>query len=423
MLRKISLIILATFTFWSLFQEGQAKDLPNQKKAKAFETIGPFELQDPSGNWRISLGLTAQLRFQFGYERDGDVDGWVGDGWVEARRIRPTLSGCMATKDLVYYLHLSTAPGSVEFMDFYLDYRFYDQIRTRIGQWKIPFTRYRIGSFKNLTFADWSITTTYFGAERQMGMALHNGYETPPEFEYEVGIFTGVNARASHAVGLAQIYGEKVANPSDLAHPGSRAGFHPELVAHFAYNHRAIQTHTDTDTVRGPLRFSTGISAAWDLDPDIYLEPSLRIAPEFLAKYRGLSFFAAFYLGFVRRGDSIGEQRLGLLGGLFQTSYLVTKHFEVSARYAIVHIDDKITDHAQARAAEIIASAQTVKEQEQLAIHYANAGSVGSKQEATFGINIYLIGTSLKWQSDLAGLVIRGTTTAHTKSAFEPSSN
>jgi hypothetical protein len=78
----------------------------------------------------------------------------------------------------------------------------------RIGQCKVPFTRFRIQSFQRLTFADWPIVTKFFGGERQIGVTLHNGYEDPPVRAYVVGLLSGVNARASHGIGIATVYGE-----------------------------------------------------------------------------------------------------------------------------------------------------------------------------------------------------------------------
>ena len=74
------------------------------------------------------------------------------------------------------------------------------------------------------------MVTRYFGAERQIGLVMHNGYEKHGAFEYEVGVFTGVNARKSHATGLASIFGEELANPSDLYDPAAPADLHPEVV-------------------------------------------------------------------------------------------------------------------------------------------------------------------------------------------------
>lgn len=372
----------------------------DKNDADPADQIGPFSLGSKDGRWSVQVGLAVQLRFTAESQLSSEA-GELLSQLVEARRVRPTLTGRLLSKDLSYYLHLSTAPRSVELMDWYLDYRFSQGLRARAGQWKIPFTRFRTGSFKNLTFNDWPVVTTYFGAERQMGLAFHNGYARPPRLQYEAGLFTGVNARAAHAVGLARIYGDEPPNPSDLLDPAPRAGFHPELVVHLAYNHGGIDTFYDTDFVGGPLRFSAGISAAWDLDPSPTEDLALRLAPEVLVKVEGLSAFGALYLGWDRSGDSVSDQRQVMIGGVIQTSYLVTRRLEVSARYAIVHTGDELLDDARARAEQIIAAAKDSAEAQQLLSRYDGAGRRQREQEATVGLNVYLIGRSLKWQTDL----------------------
>lgn len=78
-------------------------------------------------------------------------------------------------------------------LDFYFNYKLRGPHQARLGQVKVPFTRYRIQSFQQLTFVDWAIVSKAFGAERQMGFALHNGYEKPSRYGYVIGIFSGQN--------------------------------------------------------------------------------------------------------------------------------------------------------------------------------------------------------------------------------------
>lgn len=299
-------------------------------------------------------------------------------------------------------------------MDFYVDYRIARQLRFRFGQYKVPFTRYRIQSFKRLTFVDWAIVTEYFGAERQMGFAFHNGYEMPPTWGYAFGVLTGVNARASHAIGLPRLYGEIVANPSDLSDPDPRAKFHPELFWHVSYNARGIRVQSDSDEERQRFRYSAGLSAAWDLDPTPYQDFSFRLASELLTKYRGVSLCAAGYTGFAETGDQ-SHTDLAMVEGLFQTAYRISKRCEISLRYAVVQFEDVVTDDAYQRAQQLIARAERVlnssveKELAQqylsdITAQYKNAGKTLREQEMTVGLNVYIVGHSLKWQNDAGWL-------------------
>lgn len=51
---------------------------------------------------------------------------------------------------------------------------------------------------------------------------------------------TGVNARASNAVGMELVFGERPPNPSDLDEPVPPDGFHPEIVALLGYSDEDI---------------------------------------------------------------------------------------------------------------------------------------------------------------------------------------
>ena len=362
--------------------------------------LGPITLQSKDGNTRLTLGFAGQLRLSV---KDKDTGNGGRDSSVElvARRLRPSFKGTVLTPDLGYYFHLSTTPGSLEFMDLYLDYRLTDTFRFRAGQWKIPFTRYSIRSFKTLTLVDWAVVSKYFGAERQIGLAMHNGYEKHGALEYEVGLFSGVNARASNATGLASLFGEQSPNRSDLTDPGAPSNIHPELVAHVAYHTGGINTSTDTDWAGGGLRSSVGVSLTWDMDADVYHDLSLRLAPEVLLKWRGLSMAGLFYMGFTRLGEDSMDQSLDLLGAVLQASYLLWSRVEFSARYSMVHVNENLLSDARARAKGLIAAESDAAQKKALTAQYKNAGQLQSQQDISFGVNVYVRGNSLKWQNDV----------------------
>jgi len=363
-------------------------------------SIGPFEIYNADSTSSIRFQFAGQLRLTFDSHDNGSSEDRTGELFMSARRIRLTLKGTIYNPDLSYKLHLSTAPKSLELMDFCFDYKFRPDMQFRFGQYKTPFTRYRIQSFQRLAFVDWAIVTKYFGSERQMGFAFHNGYEKPPAWGYVFGLFTGVNARASHALGLSRVYGEEISNPSNLADPGPYAKFHPELFLHFTHNANNIRINSNSDAEKTGLRYAVGISFAWDIDPTEFHDFSLRIAPEFLVKYRGLSILSVGYAGYSKIGN-LSKMKLTMTGGLFQTAYRINKTYEISLRYAFINFDDKLTDDAHDRALQLInASGNDPDVLEQ----YKNAGLVSKEHEATLGSNLYLLGHRLKWQNDIGWL-------------------
>jgi phosphate-selective porin OprO/OprP len=361
----------------------------DEKEPKPPEAIGPFLVKSPSKTSSLRFGFAAQLLYQLDSVDNGpDADRDVEHAF-KLRRLRMSLSGVALTEDFSYALQLSTNPGNLELVDLYLNYRFTKDIQIRLGQFKIPFTRYRMMSFSRLTFVDWALVTKYFGAERQRGFAVHNGYTKQPRFAYVLGVFTGQNARASHGVGLAEAFGATVDNPSDLVDPAAMEAAHPEVGLHLSYNHGGIDTATDTDLKGGPLRFSAGVSGANDLRPDPIRDFSYRVAFEVLIKTHGLSVFAAFYSGFAARDGNHQDQQHAMLGMLAQLSYLVWSRLEFSGRYALVDIDDDLREQSR-NSAE------------------GQAGDLNREQELTFGVNVYIIGASLRWQNDLSWIYREG---------------
>jgi hypothetical protein len=396
--KMIKLILILAILPWSTF--GDESETPAGDRVWP-DKIGPFVIGTKDGNFELRFGLAAQLQTRVDFLDQGSDEDYRTVDNMEIRRMRPTVRGSFLQNHIGFYLHLSTAPGSLEFMDYYLDFRFSPNVRLRTGQWKIPFTRYRIQSFQNLTFVDWALVTKYFGAERQMGFCLHNGTENPEKWQYELGVFTGGNARAAHAVGLpGTVYRVTIENPSDLADSGPKQSFHPELVAHFAYNSGGINVSSDTDMNRGPFRFMAGLSGTWDFEPVYTEDLTGRLAAEFLLKAHGFSFFTVGYAGFVE--DMDGDLLPGMTGGLMQGSWLFTERCEVALRYAQTYFDRELREDAGFRADRLIAAAADQDERAALTAQYAKAGTVVREHEATLSFNVYIIGRHLKCQNDFS---------------------
>ncbi|MDD3732310.1 MAG: porin [candidate division Zixibacteria bacterium] len=352
----------------------------------AFSAVGPFKLYSADSSSYIRFQLVSQLRSDLNcLEEKSDPDRSYAFS-TRFRRIRLSLSGSLLKKELTYLLHLSTAPGSLELMDLYINYQVTDNIQLRYGQFKIPFTRYRIQSYQRLTFADWALVTRYFGAERQPGLALHNGYEKPPRWGYVFGIFNGANARSSHGIGIAQIFGEKTPNPSNLADPAPLEKYHPEIVCHGSYNHNGINVQSDTDEERKGLQYLGAFSLAFDFEPSRHREFSLRLAGEFLVKYRGVSFSSVGYAGYFKHSNNRRTEP-AMTGGLFQTAYRINHLYEISLRYALVDIRKILRDDAAA----YVASG-------------ADNDRLQREEELTAGFNIYFSEHAVKWQNDVGCL-------------------
>jgi hypothetical protein len=379
-----------------------ARDANGQPDGKWPSRIGPFRLASQNGRNVLTLGFAGQLQAEARVTDLGDDD--PDESLLpKVRRIRLLLVGSFLSRHLKYFLQLSTAPRSLEILDFFLEARFHKHLRLRGGQYKIPFTSHREGSFKSLTFVDWSILVPAFGSERQLGVHIHNDGATPSGLFYAVGVYTGQNARKAHARLYARTWGESLSNPSDLIAPAPLDGFHPELVARLTYKTGDINIKQDSDFKGGGLRLAVTLGLTWDLDPDIYLDQALRGAAELLLKAHFASFHAGLYAATARQ-DARFSQRFAMLGGLVQASYLIQRRWEVALRYAVVHFDQSLLDDARRRAANLINAQTDPDAQAALVSQYGQAGTLAREHEVTAGLSLYLVHNYLKLQLDMSWL-------------------
>jgi len=376
MKRILALLLGALLAFPAL---AETPDEPGTVDPRTYK----LEIVSPDRQWKLRVGLTAQMWLHAQDELPAGGEG-EPEATVEFRRVRPTLSGTAFTRRFSYLFHLSVLPHEWEFMDLMGDYAFTPGLHLRFGQWKIPLSRYRTRSYKNRQLVDWAIVSSYFGAERQVGAALHNGYDakTPPPLEWALGVFTGVNARSAHAVGPQKLY-EPVAGEEPRA-------IHPEVVARIGYNHNGIDTTGEGDLLGGPFRFAVHASAAWDLRPVFAEDWALRAALEGLVKVRGFSLAASGYLATVPDGDSIRDQRLGAIGGWIAAGYVIAHRVEIAAQYAVVRPVD------------------------------------GSPvQEPRVGVNVFILGRRVQWRTDFGAVLAcgscEGTTDLQVRSLIQAS--
>lgn len=369
----------------------------------AESSLGPFELRSRSGQHALQIGLAAQVRLTYSDSAAIGDAARTHDLSMEVRRLRPMLRGSFLSDRVELFLHLNTTPGSLELLDLFSQFRFHPQLSLRIGQFKLPYTRYRLQYFTQLQFTDWSILSRYLGAERQLGAALHNGYERGAGFEYALGVFSGINARRAHGVGLGLLYGEKLPNPSDLTAFSPPTTFHPELSLRLGYSRRGLHPETPSDTERGPARFGVSLSAAYDVRPSRYLDPALRLAPEAQLKVAGVSLHAVSYFAFFQGDGGPSDLRPALYGVLAHAGYRVAAQWELALRYGVVLSTEALRGDAQVRAAALIAAADPATAAA-LRQQYGAAGRIEQDQELLLAGNYYMVGNGLKFQAEAGWL-------------------
>jgi len=368
---------------------------PTRQRVLDHDRIGPFALEGPDGSFRPTFAMQVQA---WGEDAEGQLD-----GNATVRRLRLGFTAHLLDDRIGARLQINVWPSSLELLDAYLDFRVTRTVRLRVGQQKIPFTRYRQGSFTALPLVDWAIVGKYFGAERQLGVGL--AWEGDGGFTVDAGVFQGPNRRASFATELTRLYGESPTDASNLASPGPAGDYHPELVARAGHHSEDFGAMRLSEPEGGGLRHAVDVGVTGDLQPQTTEDLALRFAAEALLKYEHFAFQGIwFQTGF---HPTTGGVALGTYGLLYEGSYRIDRHLEVSLRYAQTWVPAALRHDARARADGRIASATTPEEMDSLAAQYASVGQKLGDIEAGVGFNVYFVGDSLKWQTDLRWLRTR----------------
>lgn len=359
--------------------------------------IGPFEIRlgDQS---RLGIGFAVQIRTSVA--NDGGTFGTGGrttNETVEFRRVRVSLRGSFFDEKLRLTLQLSTAPNSLELLDAAIDVAASPHAVLRFGQFKTPFTLHRARAFTNLPLTDWDISSTRFGSERQLGVQVARPADSRAPLDYAVGVFSGQNARASFARGIAEAYAEPMPNPSNLRVQGVATELHPELIGRVGYGTRGMELMQVTDAEGSPLRAYGALSAAFDARPTEALDFSLRLAAECIVKFRHVTANFVHHEGFYEGGGH--GSRLAMLGEVAELTYRFHPRFEVAARFARVDVTSRLRGDARTRADALIAAAAPAQVAA-VTKAYETAGELRHQQEYGVGFNAYCYGRSLAVQSD-----------------------
>ncbi len=374
---------------------------PDEEERRLPSRLGPVRLNvGKTGDW-IGFGFASQLEFD--YEQQFPGAGLEKDAseTLQFRRIRLTLSSSFIDGRIQSKFQINATPSAFELIDMWLAFTRFKFATMRIGQFKIPYDRYRAQSFAVLSFIDWAPTTRMFGSERQIGIeTLASGDFL--NLEYAFGIFTGVNARASHGVGIAEVYGEVPLNPSELGSGEIVTEFHPELAGRVAKNFGEINTDTNSDVIgTKQLRHSLGVGFAWDARPNPTEDLALRLSAEWLGKIRHLHINVVTYLAWYEPWQG-GKIRFGPLGVMGEVGYRFTWLWELAARYSITYLTPWLRSDARSYGEAQIASATDPEEAQAAQAQYGENGDQITRAELAIATTAHIIGNSLKMALELA---------------------
>ena len=231
------------------------------------------------------------------------------------RRGRLLAAGSMV-RNLGFKLHVDFT-ASNPLLDYYLDYRPWEALGIRLGQYKTPLGRQFLASAAKKQFVDDTIATAEFKLDRDIGIMAHGTVEEGL-FGYRVGVFNGAGKNA-------------LQDNTDFMY-----------VARFELAPLGPVPYAESDVkgTRDP-RLSIAIASAYntldipaDSDEGTVTATTLTMGGELALFWRGLYAASEVFWRFEdpRKGVSVAG-----LGGYVQAGYMVLPgHLEIGARGALV---------------------------------------------------------------------------------------
>ena len=284
-----------------------------------------FFIKSDDGLYKTKINGRVQVRNDIDIPDGGDIE-----SEFSIPRARLTLGGKAFSKDLGYKLQIDFGKGSVALKDFYVDYSLDSEwLKLRAGQFKRPFSRQQLNSSSKLGLVDSSITDKAFGAGRDIGVMLHNGFGKKNDFEYAVGVFNGSGDKGKFS-GSADADGNVSGKFSNL--PGQ---LDPMLVMRAGYNYGGIKRYSEGDFEGGDLRFALGASSQLNFDVADEASSSVGIGVDASLKVSGFSFDTEFFLG-MDQDDATGgftSQALSAMGLYAQAGYVIGEKYLPMVRF------------------------------------------------------------------------------------------
>ena len=282
-----------------------------------------------AGDFLLKAGLRSQSRLEV---RKPDGGEWMSA--FQIARLRLQLEGHAFGEDNDYKVELDMGKGQVGLKDFYLNRTLAPNFQVRIGQWKIPFSRAELVSDFGSAFLERSIANDWSPAGRDVGVAVHNGYEKSPEgLEWAVGLYNGTGERGRQRLDCddpADASSCTVTTPSNVP-----SDFDPAFVARVGWNIGGIKGYSEGDLEGGAPRLAVGASYRADFnrfvkdaDGDPIVDHALEA--DLMLKVRGFDLQGAVYL----QASTGSDAELGFFG---QGGYFVVpKKALVAGRFSVI---------------------------------------------------------------------------------------
>ena len=371
-------------------------DVPEDRKLPM--RLGPVRIRIGETDDWIGIGFATQMEFEYDQQFAGGGFQSANQETLQFRRIRTTLSSSFIDGRIRSRFQINLTPSAFELIDMWFAFTRFKFATFRVGQFKIPYDRYRAQSFAALSFVDWAPTTRMFGSERQIGAEML-GIGGFLKAEYAIGVFSGTNARGAHAVGITEVYGEVPQSASDFGIGDVVSDFHPEIAARAAKNFGKINTDTNSDiTGSKELRHSAGVGVSWDARPKATQDLGLRLSAEWLGKIRHVHMNLVSYIAWFKPWEG-GKILYGPMGFMAETGYRFSLIWELALRYSMTYLTPWLRSDSRSYGAFQIANAvDPILATEQ----YGQNGEQTTTNELALAGTSHVIGDSLKVLAEVA---------------------
>ena len=149
----------------------------------------------------FTMRINGRMQFRYaGFSPDADTftrsDGVVGiesQSGFEIERARLEFRGIFLDEDLSYYFNLDADTDDnhdVIFHDFWVDYRISNMFNIKVGKAKVPASWEWFGGSTTTRFADRSVSTTFFRADRSSGVWFF-GESEDESFYWQTAVTNG----------------------------------------------------------------------------------------------------------------------------------------------------------------------------------------------------------------------------------------
>lgn len=361
----------------------QSQEIESTKFGK-----GIFNIVGQDSSWTMKIGA----RFQF-LASSLMQDGENPETSFLIRRSRLKFDGYALSPKLVYKLELGLSNRDISgvskftgntsniVMDAVLKYNFYKNFELWVGQTKLPGNRERVISSANMQQVDRSILNARFNIDRDIGFQLRHHFTISDHFVVKEifalsqgegrNVVTG-NLGGHQYTGRVELFpmGDFLGN-GDYSGSDLKREQTPKLSLAASYDHN-----------NNAVRNRSNQGSYMETDIGFYETNINTLFVDAMFKYRGFSLMAEYADRDAK--DPIAKNSDGTETGdivevgngiNIQSGYLFKNNWEISGRYSSVELDKNIT-------------------------------GIDPEHQYTFGVSKFIVGHSLKVQSDISLLDI-----------------